>query len=286
MRFKFVILFSMLFSVFFSERAYCQDKDDDDESPTELNTNDKNMLDQIKTKEEACSKLEEKVVSYLDSVFYVKDCALRRIKEDDVLNALISTQNQRVVYLTAKVYALLPLKKEYGLSDYYTDFKQKVMQDKNKICKQYNNNIVTADNRTFYFFADCHKRKFKEYADVQKFNTTNLPVMAMIPPVLDLFPDGAPMVVELPPAKRKRNLVEEGPHIKSVCTRLESQVVSFHNSFFFLENCRLRPIVQLSLKVQRLADEENGIQELTAEQMLLIEEGKPISKKELLSKME
>lgn len=287
MRFKHVILFLTLVGIFFSERIYCQEADDEDaKTQNELNTNESNPLNHIRTKAEACARLEGRVASYLDSGFYIKDCTLHRVKDDDVFNALISIPGQRLFYLPAKVYALLPLKKDYGLSDFYSDFKQKVTHDKEKICKNYNNNIVTSDDRDFYFFANCRKRKFKDYADAQRFNSTNLPIMAMAPPILDLFPTGDPMVVKVTPAKRDRTLQEEGPHIKSACARLDSQVVSFHESFFFLENCRLRPIAHLSLKVQRLADEGSGIQELTDGQVQLIEEGKPISTKELLSKLE
>lgn len=248
-------------------------------------------LKSLHKQSQVCAYLEKRVVGYVDLVYYVKDCKLRLIKDTALINTLIQTQKKPLVALDEVHYSALAMGKNYTTSDYAHEFGSgRAFSD---ICKQYEQNVVTADNIHFYYIQSCKKRKFDgDYDGVSSFDTKEFkPILAIPSTELELFKLGQPIALEkkelkVTKFKSNREIRADLPQAQILCSQLKSHIVSFYSSIFLVENCTLRFIMDDTLEVQhKAADSPGGIQELTTQQRLGIPEGKSIRSADALKKL-
>ena len=113
--FFYYIIFILTLNIFvFQANAYDFEDEEINEkkSLVNLNNNEK-LISNIKTKQEACKILNHKVVTYIDLIYYVKNCNLMLINDPEVSNNLIQDQRKSIVSLSANVYAMMPIGNNY-----------------------------------------------------------------------------------------------------------------------------------------------------------------------------
>lgn len=287
-------IYFVVFVVFLNLFSF-QVKADEEEEKNEKNSlvnlsNNENLVVNIKTKQEACRVLNHRVVTYVDLIYYVKNCNLMLIKDAEVSNNLIQDQKKSIVSLTAKVYAMIPIGNNYTEDEYHNDYNRDSEASFHSICQKYEKWVVTSDSINYYFIDSCKKRLFKKFNDISLFTDKSKPIFSLQPRVLNRFPTGEPIIVKkksdesvmvIPESQIKAEL----PSAKVLCAKLEKKVVSFHEGFFFLEDCKLYTISDFNIDIQKKADDLGGIKELTVKQALGIPRVGTIKSKEVLKKM-
>lgn len=251
----------------------------------------KEEIKTISSTQEACQKLNHKLLINVDLMYYFKDCALHPIADPQLANMLIQTQGKEPTKISTKVYAALPLRSNYTYEDYYNDFPTKPNQFSPSVCKKFNGNIVSLDDYNYYYIEDCKKRKFSSYTALQEFNTLNRPIHAISNFNLNRFSDGKPITASEGKEENIKETPEEDlkkilPDNYSLCKNLNNKVAAFYESFYYVEKCVLLPIKDFTVALQEEAQTHGGIQDLSVEQALGLEEGKEISAKEVLKKLQ
>jgi hypothetical protein len=235
-------------------------------------------IEGAKTLQESCKLLEKKVVSYVASVFFVEKCKLRPIKDSAVVNDFLISQQEKMIPINEKIYALLPIGEEYRYEDYEVQFAP--LSEENK-CKKYNNKVITADNIDYYFVENCKKRKFANYSDVENFAKSTQPLYFIASVQLKWFPNGKDMAMNtddiLKMGLPESDVLAHIPDKKVLCSSIENRVTAFYTSFFYVEKCKLRPITSMPIELQREAEQRGGIVELTLPQRLGIPIGDDIA---------
>lgn len=241
----------------------------------------------IKTKAQICHFISHQLVSYLDLVYYVKECKLMLIREVDIINNLVQVHKKSIVSISSEIYAKLSLGQEYTYEIYFLDFLKNLIKDKKSICKLYEKKVVTSDNRSFYFIENCLKRSFDKYQYVDLFLKESKPIFFVSTQILKLFPNGVPIKLSVQNKVKKTHveMKENLPPQKLLCAKLEHKVVSFYEGFFLVENCQLYRIDDFNLEIQRKADLLGGVQELSLEQALGLPEVGIVKDKDVLRRM-
>lgn len=289
---KFRIYFSYLVLIAFTVCSVSKIFADDTQknrASVVLNNNEK-LLSQIKNKKQACNLLEHKIVTYVDLSFYVKDCKLLRIKDPEVFNHFIQIQKKSVISLSAEIYSMIPMGGDYSNDKYYDEFANRSGEPLRELCQKYEQCVVTSDNINYYYIDSCKKKLFKNFNDVSLFTKRSKPIYSLEPGVLKKIPTGNSVVIPKQNTNSMENLSASEikanlPSIKKLCEKLERRVVSFHDSFFFVENCKLLTIADFNLEIQKAADGLGGIKELTVIQAIGIPEAGTITSKDVLKKI-
>ncbi|BBH54472.1 hypothetical protein [Fluviispira sanaruensis] len=249
---------------------------------------DEIMMDSIKSKIVACAELRNRIVSYIDRIYYLNDCKLRPVKNSEIVNKFVQIRKKHIVNLSSEVFSLIPIGENYTYDDYYNDFEKKNTINFKYLCQNYDKSILTSDSIIYYYIDNCKRRPFSKYSDVLKFSEKSRPIYTLAPQILGEFPIGNAIVVE------KTNLIVNEseeiikrnlPSPQKLCGSLNRKVVTFHESYYFIEDCHLFKIKDLTLEIQRKADTKGGIEELTVKQKLGIPEGEEINAAEVLKKL-
>lgn len=288
---KFRIFFSYLIiiisTVFNLARVFAEDAQEK-KSLVILNNNEK-LMSQIKNKKQACEFLNHKVVAYVDLIFYVKNCNLMLISDPEISNSLMQDQKKSIISLSADIYSMIPIGKNYSFDNYYLDYGDSSEENMYALCQKYEKWVVTSDSVNYYFIDSCKKRLFKKFSDISVFTNKSKPIFSVQPRVLNKFPTGSPIVV----TKQDNNIIAISetqmkanlPSANILCANLDRKVVSFHDGFFFLENCKLYTIVDFNLVIQKKADNLGGVKELTVKQAIGIPQVGIIKSSDVLNKM-
>ncbi|WP_148698660.1 hypothetical protein [Silvanigrella aquatica] len=279
----------IMFFIFFIDTKVYADENQEKKSLVHLNNNEY-LMNQIENRTQACDLLKNKVVTYIDLVFYVKKCKLMPIKDPEITNSLIQIQKKSLISLSDKVYSMMEMGKNYTFDEYYTDYNADEIENLKDLCMKFNKNIVTADAYSFYYIDACKKRLFKKYSDISFFKTKSKPVFSIKPRELSIFPTGQEMVVnkndqETSMKVSETYIKENLPPLKNLCANLERKVVAFHASFFFLENCKLYKIDDFNITIQKKADMLGGVKELNIKQAIGIPQVGKIKSDDVLAKM-
>ncbi len=284
----FLYLFAFLFVFCGTSKIFAGDIQEK-KSLVILNNNEK-LMSQIKNKKQACELLNHKVVAYIDLIYYVKNCNLMLIIYPEVSNKLIQVQKKSIISLSAEIYSMMPIGRNYTFEDYYLDYENNSDGSLQVLCQKYNKWVVTSDSVNYYFIDSCKKRLFKKFSDISLFTDKSKPIFSLNPRILNKIPTGSPIVltrrdsdsvIVIPETQIKANL----PSAKILCSKLDRKVVSFHHSFFFLENCKLYTITDFNLDIQKKADNFGGVKELTVKQVLGIPQVGIINSNDVLNKM-
>lgn len=269
--------------------ANSEESDNEKRSLVTLGNSEK-YFSQERSKNEICSFLNFKLVTFVDLIYYVKDCKLMLIKDAEVSNQLIQDQHKKIISLPTQIYSLLDIGKNYTLEDYSRDFGAVNEELFSVVCAKYEKEILTSDNIKFYLIQGCKKRLFRKYSDIQHFISKSKPIYSVDDKLLSRFPVGPIIVVdkksdEIVVKISEERIKSELPSIKVLCAKLEKKVVAFHEGFFFVENCNLYTISDFSLDVQKKADELGGIKELTVQQAIGLPQVGAIKSIEVLKKL-
>lgn len=243
-----------------------------------------------KSKNEICKFLNNKLVTYIDLIYYIKDCKLLNITDSEVSNQLIQDQHKKIIQLPANIYASLDLGKDYSSDSYYQDFGKKNTENFNLLCKKYEKEIITSDNDKFYYIESCKKRLFSKFSDIELFTSKSKPIYSVDNKVLNRFSNGTNIKVEKRSDESIIKISEEQikselPSNQVLCAKLEKKVVAFHEGFFFVENCKLYTISDFNIEIQRKADEHGGIKELSVKQAIGLPQVGTIKSAEVLRKI-
>ncbi|KAB8031060.1 hypothetical protein [Fluviispira multicolorata] len=284
---SFLIILSLVnIYVFFAREAFSEEAQEK-KSIVTLD-NDEKMMSNIKSRISACVELDNKILSYVDKIYFLKDCKLRLIKGSEIVNKLIQIRKKKIINLTSEVYSLIPIGENYGNDEYYNEFEKRNALSLRELCNLYEKGILTSDNINYFFIENCKRRPFEKYSDVLLFNGKSRPIYSLQPQTIEIFPLGRPVLIE----KNNLDIVEsEGklkkhlPSAQKLCGSLNRKVVTFHDSYYFIEDCHLFKIKNLTLEIQKKADNLGGIQELTVVQKLGIPEGEEIRSDEVLKKI-
>ena len=286
--FFFQYLVVIIIAIYSFTNIYAVD-DQEKKSLVNLNNNEK-LMSQIKNKKQACELLNHKVVTYIDLIYYVKNCNLMLINDPEVSNNLIQDQKKSIVSLSAEIYSMMSIGRNYSFDDYYLDYGNNSDGSLQSLCQKYEKWVVTSDSVNYYFIDTCKKRLFKKFSDISLFTDKSKPIFSLKPRILNKFPTGAPIIVSkkdndsimvIPETHIKANL----PAAKVLCAKLDHKVVSFHDSFFFLENCKLYTISDFNLDIQKRADDLGGVKELSVKQAIGIPQVGVIKSSEVLNRM-
>ncbi|WP_186646049.1 hypothetical protein [Fluviispira vulneris] len=245
-------------------------------------------MDTIKSKIVACAELRNRIVSYIDRIYYLNDCKLRPVKNSEVVNKFVQIRKKHIVNLTSEVFSLIPIGENYTFEDYYNDFEKNNSISFKYLCQNYDKSILTSDNIIYYYIDKCKRRPFEKYSDVLRFSEKSRPIYTLAPQILREFPIGNAIIVEktyLNINESEERIRKNLPSPKKLCGSLNRKVVTFHESYYFIEDCHLFKIKDLTLEIQRKADDKGGIEELTVMQKLGIPEGEDISAVEVLKKL-
>lgn len=261
----------------------------------------------IKTKQDACSLLEGKVVTYYDSASLVVSCVQRPIEDPDLLNDLVYKQRKTVAEIPAHVYRLIPFGEPWAA-------KKNQELTATQVCRELNGRYVTSTGTDYFFIEGCKKRPFSTYVELQAHNKLNAPVLSVSPEQLDKLDDGKPVLgsydreVEalykivgdsaLSPlgsadgrSKPVRSAEELGAlpselgkgkyNKKNACQEFNNKVISYYSQLFFVTNCQRRPIKEIPIFVQqRFFENGSSIVDLTPSQLESIPLGKELSEEE------
>lgn len=273
-----------------------------DKIPLELRAVQK--FEGIKTKQQACTALEGKVVTYYDSAALVVGCVQRPVEDPDLLNDLVFKQRKPVAEVPAHVYRLIPFGEPYAAQ-------QAQNQNVSKICRDLNGKYVTSTGTDYYFIEACKKRPFSSYVELQAHNKRNAPVLIIAPDQIDRFPTGKALegnydreVSALykivgnstlsPLSNSKQKPVTSAEELetlpqkaakprdaKTLCKELNNKVVSFYSQLFFITNCQKRPIKELPIAIQqRFSERGASILDVSSNQLDSIPTGKELSEDE------
>ena len=249
-------------------------------------------VDTIKTipsLKEACKTLNHKLLLNVDLIYYFENCSLHLITDPALLNILILNHGKTPLKMSTEVYAALPLGSNYTYENYYAEFPKKQSKFSPSACQKYNKSIVSENDYSYFYVEDCKKRKFENYKTVQQFNTLNNPIRAITNYELSLFPNDKPIAFDNKfkdiKAISETSLQEKLPNKYVLCKNINNKVAAFYASFFYVEKCTLLPIKSLSVALQMEIEKHGGVQDLSVEQVLGLEEGKEMSEKELMKRM-
>ncbi|MES2613783.1 MAG: hypothetical protein V4591_00015, partial [Bdellovibrionota bacterium] len=235
---------------------------------------------------EACKKFKGKLLVNEDLVYYFKDCSLHLIADSQLINTLVQEQDKTPLNMSHEVYAALPVGKNYEYTDYYAEY---VGTTSANSCKNLNKKIISLDDYNYYYVENCKKRKFNNYAAVQEFNVSNDPVYSVSQFELNSLSNGAPFSAKTKAVDIKEvsesDLQNKLPNKSILCKNLNGKVTAFHESFYYVEKCTLRPISSFTISLQTKIHELGGVQDLTIEQALGLEEGKELTSAEVISKL-
>lgn len=272
----FIIFFNI--SLVYSEENYKSITLDDNEK----------LMSQIKNNKQACELLNNKLVAYVDLVYFVKNCKLMLVNDTEISNNLIQFHGKKIFFLSDNVYSMMTLGKKYTYDEFYKDYNSNIYESQKSLCIKYDKKVVTTDNINYYLIDSCKKRPFKKYSDVYIFMEKNSPIYSIEPSILNKINIGNPIDIS---KNKNKLLISENEiekkliSIKSFCAKSNNKVVSFHDSFFFLERCKLYSIIDFNLDIQKKSDELGGIIELSSNQALEIPRVGKIKSNEVLKKM-
>ncbi|MGY3802947.1 hypothetical protein ACWNT8_02635 [Pigmentibacter ruber] len=286
---------SKFFSIFFILVFLNCFANEDDEKINEKKSlvnlgNSESFFSQKKNKSEICSFLNNKLVTYVDLIYIVKDCKLSLLKDAEVSNQLIQDQRKKIIALPVHVYAMLEIGKEYNSDDYYRDYLAKNADSFHILCNKYEKEILTSNNEQFFYIEECKKREFNKFSDIELFLSKSKPIYSVDQKVLNRFKQGSPIqvnkkidntIIKVPEEEQIADL----PSTKVLCAKLERKVVAFHEGFFFVQDCKLLTISDFNIEIQRKADELGGIKELTVKQAIGLPQIGIIKSSEVLKKM-
>jgi hypothetical protein len=260
-------------------------------------------FDSVKTKKEACRRLEGQVLSYYDTSTYVLNCIQRPIEDPNLLNEMVYKKRIPVVEVPAHVYRLIPFGEAWsgdssGLSG-------------SKVCRDLNEQYVTSTGSDYYYIQGCKKRPFASYSELQAHNNKNAPVRLVSPDELERLDEGKKIEgsynreVEalyrivgdssLRPKVDGRNKfigsTEELEAIpgaqradkKFLCRKFNKKIISFYSQLYYIIDCTKRPIASLPVTFQKkLAESGKQVTDLDSAQIDAIPLGKDIGDDEAL----
>lgn len=261
-------------------------------------------FDSVKTKKEACSRLEGRVLSYYDTSTFVRNCVQHPIEDANLLNEMVYKKRIPVVEVPAHVYRLIPF------GDPWSSDSSSVSGS--KVCRELNGQYVTSTGSDYFFIQGCKKRPFASYSELQAHNSKNQPVRLVAPEQLDRLDEGKKIEgsydreVEalyrivgdssLRPKVDGRNKfigsTEELEAIperatadkKSLCRQYNKKIISFYSQLYYISDCKKRPLNVLPVNVQKkLAESGTQITDLNSDQINTIPLGKEVSEDEALT---
>ena len=261
-------------------------------------------FDSVKTKKEACRRLEGRVLTYYDTSTFVKNCVQHPIEDPNLLNEMVYKKRIPVVEVPAHVYRLIPFGNAWsgdssGLSG-------------SKVCRDLNGQYVTSTGSDYFFIQNCKKRPFASYSELQAHNSKNSPVRLVSPEELERLDEGQKLdgsynrEVEalyrivgdssLRPKVNGRNKfigsAEELEAIpnqtradkKSLCRKFNKKIISFYSQLYYIIDCKKRPLNTLPVTVQKkLSESGTQITDLNSDQVDAIPLGKEIGDDEALA---
>ncbi len=227
------------------------------------------------------------------------------------------TEKSFLVSLDNCIFSKIPLGIDYTYRNFIKDF-QLDTKDKN-ICKKNIGKIITSNDLDFYLITHekqdkstkqhclntnfieeilkskeqtCYKRKFKNYSDVDLLNHKNGYMLSLSKIKIEMIPDGSPLPKicdEFKITKIKSELFLQNESLEkktALCKKINNSIVSFYNSFFYVEKCALRNIQDFNISLQiKLTNDEKSVTELTAEQRINLNAGKDMTGSEVEKKL-
>lgn len=232
---------------------------------------------------------EKRLFVFKDAFYYFRHGALHKIPEIQIANTMLQNEKQNLTELDNKTYAHMALGEDYSYEDYAADKREK--DSIISLCQQYESHVVSCDDTVYYYIEHCKKRKLLHYNMSQGLyaHIKTATVVAIPPDVLDTLPLGKPLKVD--PKKDPVRLSESArkdmlPKKDILCKNTNGSVVSFYESFFYVEKCSLRRIVDFNVELQRRLDAAGrDITDLSLEQALGLEEGVPIDSQTVLNRI-
>lgn len=97
---------------------------------------------------------------------------------------------------------------------------------------------------------------------------------------LEQFKKEKPMSIRplpWPEPKTARQILERLPSQKEICAQVQNKAptayVAYYESVFYLKNCVLHPIANLTVELMQQADDAGGIYELSTQEVLGLPQG-------------
>lgn len=193
---------------------------------------------------------------------------------------MIATTNIATIELSNEQYMKLSIGEPYVPEISTTQ--------KSNLCTIYDKKVISSDNISFYYVENCKKRKFLSYSDVGVFgNSVNFGAIQSISDMelKQLKSDKYMFVTPLPwpEPKTARQILASIPSQKEVCAQVQAKAptpfVAHYGSVFFLENCTLHIIENLTVDLMKQADDAGGIYELSMQEVLGLPRGLQWNKK-------
>lgn len=215
-----------------------------------------------------CTSINNHAVVNGSEAFFVIDCTLHPILDTQTYNDVIVKSQTAPIELSDKFYAKLSVGKPYTLHFNDTEMAN--------ICTLYNKQIVSSDNIAFYYIENCQKRKFLTYYDVELFTNSGISsAIGSIPEsALKKIPSGKlmPILKLTSPSEQTntRNLPNRAAVCRELTNKVQSQIVSYYGSIFYLKNCKLEPISNITIDRMQEANDAGGIYELSTPEILLL----------------
>jgi hypothetical protein len=284
------------------------------ESQIPLSEKTLKKFDTIRTKEQICKLVNNKIVAYYDTVSLVENCKQRLIEDSEFFNELVLSKSKEVVELPARLFRLIPFGEP--LTREFITGKAKKSKLSSVECDEVEGKYATASGTTYYFIEGCKKRPFLRFYDLQDHNLQKQTIVSLDPALLDRIPTGkaiqsktnsdesllmkmdgdvkwsllarANREGEIPKddadsLKKIQNLKSAKNPTASLCSKFENRLVSFYSQIFFLESCQLRKVSDFGMKLQQKIEGGHPIIDLTSEEYRALRRGKPVETKELLS---
>lgn len=261
-------------------------------------------FDSVKTKKEACSRLEGRVLTYYDTSTFVKNCVQHPIEDANLLNEMVYKKRIPVVEVPAHVYRLIPFGKAWsrgssGLTG-------------SKVCRELNGQYVTSTGSDYFFIQGCKKRPFASYSELQAHNSKNLPVRLVSPEELEQLDEGKTIEgsydreVEAlyrivgdssmrPKVDGRNKFIGSAEELeaipeqtrtdkKSLCRQFNKKIISFYSQLYYISDCKKRPLNAIPVMVQKkLTESGTQVIDLNSDQIEVIPLGKEMNEDEVLA---
>lgn len=223
---------------------------------------------------QTCPDIDNNFAVNVDNIFFVKNCILHPVTDIKIYNEMLATANFNTIELSNEQYMKL------SIGDPYVP--EMPAEQLSNLCTTYEKHVVSSDNISFYYVENCKKRKFLSYNDVEVFgNSVNFGAIQSISSfeLKHLKSDRVMTVTPLPwpEPKTALQIIKSIPRQKITCAQVQKKAptpfVAHYGSVFYLENCILHKITNVTIELMKQADDAGGIYELSTQEVLGLPRG-------------
>jgi hypothetical protein len=226
----------------------------------------------------ACKNLEGQFIVNIQDFYFVKKCQLRTLRDSSLVNKIVMAKTQSYQTVGKKTLALFSLGEDFSYNDYLEYKKEPKAKVLKRICKKYENSVVTQNGNQFFLVKACIKHPFSSYIEVENFRKNKILTYRSINAnQLDMLPLGQKITVnkddDSSPFEKRIDVIS----YKNACKKLNKTLVAFHSKVFFLKNCTISQVLNFPVLEQMKYAQRHSVIPIETRDFLELKLESPIS---------